>query len=125
MLKIAALFSILISSSLFAHHDTLTYGEYDQYFQLGEVYFERSAGKLEGRVSDYHVVVHNNYDSFLCLVPTLQLIKNGRNDLLEDSFILPPNSATSLGNYGAEIFGKSWNIKWDFFVSQNLEYCAI
>lgn len=125
MLKIAAFIAFALSSSLLAHHETLTYGEYEQYFELGQVTFERSAGRLGDRVSDYHVVVHNNYDRFVCLVPTLELLKNGRNDLLEDSFVLTPNSATELGSYGAEVFGKSWHVKWNFFVTENLEYCAI
>ena len=125
MLKIVALFSLLLSTSLFADHETLTYGDYEQYFELGEVSFERAAGRLGDRVSDYRVAVHNNYNSFICLVPTLELIKNGRDELYEDTFILPPNSSVDLGAYGAKVFGKSWNIKWNFFISQNLEYCAI
>jgi hypothetical protein len=125
MLKILALFSLVLSTQVSAHHETLTYGDYNQFFELGEVTFERSAGSLNGRVSDYHVVVTNHYNSDICLVPTLQLIKNGRNEFLEESFILPPNSTVDLGSYGAEKFGKSWHVKWDYFISQNLEYCAL
>ena len=125
MFKIICLFALVLSSQISAHHETLDYGDYNEFFELGEVSFERSAGSLEGRVSDYHVVVHNNYNSFICLVPTLELLKNGRNDFLEESFILPPNSAVELGSYGAENFGKSWHVKWNYFISQNLEFCAI
>jgi hypothetical protein len=123
MLKMIALFSLILSSSLFAKYDNLVYGDYVQYFELGEVIFERSAGLLDGRESDYHVVVTNGYNTEVCLVTNLELIKNGRNEFIQERFILNANSETELGNYGAEVFGSSWHIKWDYFVSESLDYC--
>lgn len=126
MQKIAALILILLITPLHANnYDDLTYGEDKLYFELGEVDFYRSAGKLGDRVSDYNVTVVNNYPFEVCLVPTFEIIKNGRIDYTEPSFILDAGATVELGHYGAETFGKSWHIKWDFFISQNLEYCAI
>lgn len=126
MQKIAALILFLLITPLQANdYDQLTYGEDKLYFELGEVDFYRSAGKLGDRVSDYNVTVVNNYGFDICLVPTFEIIKNGRIDYNEPSFIIDAGETVELGHYGAKNFGKSWHIKWDFFISQNLEYCAI
>lgn len=103
----------------------LVYGEYKNYFELGSVVFTRAAGKLNDRTSEYDVVVYNNYPFEVCLVPSFEFIKNSREDFLEPSFILPPNSRVELGHYGAIVLGSSWHIKWNFLVSTNLENCAI
>lgn len=107
------------------HHPDLEYGEFKKYFALGEVDFYRATGYLDGRESDYEVYVNNKYPFEVCLVPTLKLIKNGRIEFFEPSYIIPANSEVNLGNYGAKEFGKSWHVKWDYFISRNLEYCAI
>lgn len=124
-LILAALSTLFLTTPAFSHYDDLVYGDYEHYFELGEVDFYRATGFYNGKESDYNVSVVNNYPFEVCLVPSFEIIKNGRIDYLEPSFILPPNSTTELGHYGAENFGKSWHVKWDFLVSQNLEYCAI
>ncbi len=107
------------------HSDGLVYGDYETFFQLGEVVFTRAAGKWNGRTSEYDVIVYNNYGFDVCLVPSFEFIKNSREDFYEPSFILPPNSRIELGHYGAIRFGSSWHVKWNYFISTNLEYCAI
>jgi len=114
-----------ISINLSAHRDGLEYGEYKKYFQLGEVEFYRSAGKLDGKTSDFDVIAKNNYPFEVCLVPTFDLIRNAREDYYEPNYILGPNSEVELGHYGAIVFGRSWQAKWDFFISTNLENCVI
>jgi hypothetical protein len=121
---IIAMITLLTITSIQASNE-LNYGAYENYFQLGEVEFNRSAGMLGERTSDYHVTVTNNYSFEICLIPTLDLIKNGRNEFLEPNFIIPANTEVELGHYGAQEFGKSWHVKWDFFISTNLENCVI
>lgn len=107
------------------HSDGLIYGDYEEYFNLGEVVFTRAAGKWNGRTSEYDVIVYNNYPFDICLVPSFEFIKNSREDFYEPSFILGPNSRTELGHYGAIRFGSSWHVKWNFLISTNLENCAL
>ncbi|MCF8059035.1 MAG: hypothetical protein K9K67_07050 [Bacteriovoracaceae bacterium] len=114
-----------VSITLSAHVDDLVYGEYGKYFELGKVDFYRSAGKLDGKTSDFDVIVKNNYGFEVCLVPSFELIKNARVEFYEPSFILPANSEVELGHYGAVNLGKSWHAKWDYLISVNLENCAI
>lgn len=118
--------TFLFLNNVYAYdYSVLDYGPFEKYFELGEVDFFRATGFLGDREADYDVVVKNNYPVDICLVPTMNLIKNGRVDFLEPSFILGPNEEVELGHYGAESFGSSWRIKWDYFISANLEYCAI
>jgi hypothetical protein len=107
------------------HDDRLNYTDFEKYFQLGEVEFTRATGFYQGREADMEVIVANNYPFEVCLVPTYEVIKNGRVELFEPNFIHPAKTSVNIGNYGADVFGKSWHIKWNFLVSQNLEKCVI
>lgn len=119
-MKKALIFALLLSSF---SSMALEYGPFNKFFQLGKVEFFRSTGYFEGREADYEVTVLNNYWFPICLIPELVAIKNGRDEYDQNAYIIPAGTQVNLGNYGALLLGKSWHMKWEYFVSQDLSHC--
>jgi hypothetical protein len=119
--KLISLLAILLSVGVQAQ--TLDYGPFRKYFELGQVDFYRSTGFYQERESDYEVIVHNKYPFAICLIPELIVVRNGRDEYTQANYIIEANSSTNLGHYGALEFGRSWHMKWEYFVSQDLYHC--